>query len=116
MKYVHQAPGVAMQPILTLVLEQLTSSGMSTMTNGSKQCPGDMEEVTLSVKRLCGRSYNADRSCVSADFSTNSLQYSQVCGRITEYGAGDVFHWYLSYLNRVLVCGWCQCDTWPSRK
>ncbi len=43
------------------------------MTNSSHQCPGDMEEVTLSGKRLCGRSSNAYQSCVSANFSTNSL-------------------------------------------
>ncbi len=55
------------------------------MTNSSHQCPGDMEEVTLSGKRVCGRSYNADRSCVSANISTNGLQYSQVCGRMTGY-------------------------------
>ncbi len=69
------------------------------MTNSSHQCLGDMEEVTLSGKRVCGRSYNAydaARSCVSADFSTNSLQYSQVCGRITGYQYGYVyaFHCY----------------------
>ncbi len=61
------------------------------MTDSSHQCPGDMEEVTLSGKRLCGRNSNADRSCVSADFSTNSLQYSQVCGRITGYQYGYVY-------------------------
>ncbi len=66
------------------------------MTNSSHQCPGDMEEVTLTGKRLCGRSSNADKSCVSADFSTNSLQYSQVCGRITgyQYGHAYAFYWY----------------------
>ncbi len=65
------------------------------MTNSSHQCPGDMEEVTLSGKRLCGRSSNADRSCVSANISANSLQYSQVCGRITGYQYGEVHAFYL---------------------
>ncbi len=56
------------------------------MTNSSHQCPGDMEEVTLSGKRVCGRSYTASQSCASATFSTNcGLAYSQVCGRITGY-------------------------------
>ncbi len=63
------------------------------MTISSHQCPGDMEEVTLSGKRLCGRSsnaYTASKSCVSANISANSLQYSQVCGRITGYQYGYV--------------------------
>ncbi len=67
------------------------------MTDSSHQCPGDMEEVTLSGKRLCGRSSNARRSCVSLNFSTNSLQYSQVCRRITGYHYGFnvyAFYWY----------------------
>ncbi len=55
------------------------------MTNSSHQCPGDMEEVTLSGKRVCGRNVNARESCVSATIPTNSLQYSQVCGRIIGY-------------------------------
>ncbi len=59
------------------------------MTNSSHQCPGDMEEVTLSGKRVCGRCSSAtDRSCVSATFSASGLQYSQVCGRIRGYQYG----------------------------
>ncbi len=64
------------------------------MTISSHQCPGDMEEVTLSGKRVCGRSYSAARdSCVSATFSASSLLYSQVCGRIRGYqhGGTDAF-------------------------
>ncbi len=64
------------------------------MTNSSHQCPGDMEEVTLSGKRVCGRSSSAARdSCVSATFSASSLLYSQVCGRIRgyQYGYPDAF-------------------------
>ncbi len=66
------------------------------MTDSSHQCPGDMEEITLSGKRLCGRSSNDRWSCVSSNFSTNSLQYSQVCGRITgyQYKYMYAFHFY----------------------
>ncbi len=64
------------------------------MTNSSHQCPRNMEEIALSGKRLCGRSNNAFRSCVSAYFSTNSLQYSQVCGRITGYQYGHVYAFF----------------------
>ncbi len=59
------------------------------MTNSSHQCPGDMEEVTLSGKRVCGRSASASQSCASATFSSNELQYSQVCGKINGYQYGD---------------------------
>ncbi len=63
------------------------------MTNSNHQCPGDMEEVTLSGKRLCRRSsnINAYRTCVSTNFSPNRLQYSQVCGRITGYQYRKVY-------------------------
>ncbi len=60
------------------------------MTDSSHQCPGDMDEVTLSGKRVCGRSSSAaSQSCVSATFSISGLQYSQVCGRIRGYQYGD---------------------------
>ncbi len=60
------------------------------MTISSHQCPGDMEEVTLSGKRVCGQSYSAAiPSCVSATFSASSLLYSQVCGRIRGYQHGQ---------------------------
>ncbi len=66
------------------------------MTNSSHQCPGDMEEVTLSGKRVCGRNSSAAReSCVSATFSTSGLLYSQVCGRIRgyQYESPDAFYY-----------------------
>ncbi len=63
------------------------------MTNSSHQCPGDMEEVTFSGKRLCGRS-DAFKSCTSVKFSTNGLQYSQVCGRITGYQYKDTYAFF----------------------
>ncbi len=77
------------------------------MTNSSHQCPGDLEEVTLSGKRLCGRSASAaGMSCASAIFSADGLQYSQVCGKITgyQYGTTTAFwdvssridSWYVS--------------------
>ncbi len=71
------------------------------MTDSSHQCLGDMEEVTLAGKRLCGRSYNAYRSCVSANFSTNRLQYSQVCGRITGYQYRRVYG-FLYYYGKAM--------------
>ncbi len=62
------------------------------MTDSSHQCPGDMEEVTLSGKRVCGRRSSAARdSCVSATFSVSGLQYSQVCGRMRGYQYGYTY-------------------------
>ncbi len=66
------------------------------MTNSSHQCPGDLEEVTLSGKRLCGRSADAaEKSCASANILLNGTQYSQVCGRIIgyQYGVTAAFYW-----------------------
>ncbi len=62
------------------------------MTNSSHQCPGEMEEVAFSGKRVCGRSSSITTnsgSCASATYSTDAL-YSKVCGRITGYQYGNV--------------------------
>ncbi len=75
------------------------------MTNSSHQCPGDMEEVTLSGKRVCGRSRSAaQKSCVSATFSTSVMQYSQVCGRIQGYQYGSPLALHVSLSGSIESC------------
>ena len=67
------------------------------MNDSNHQCPGDLEEVFLSGKRLCGRRYSAARfTCASADLSTEGKPYSHVCGRITgyQYGWTIAYHWH----------------------
>ncbi len=47
---------------------------------------------------------------MSADFSANSLQYSQVCGRITGYQYGNAVAEGIAETPKCLGCGWL----WPS--
>ncbi len=78
------------------------------MTNSSHQCPGDMEEVTLSGKRVCDRTSPSTASCGSATFSTNGLQYSHVCGRITGYeyrGVGAFYYYSTQSIDSYYVDG-----------
>ena len=56
-------------------------------------CPGDWELITT-PKRSCGRPVNAsNHTCYSANYSTEGIGYSRVCGRIIGYqfGSPDAF-------------------------
>ncbi len=56
------------------------------MTDSSQQCPDSWQLIT-SPKRTCGRGMGA-RSCDSVTFSTNNMEYNQVCGRAIGYQIG----------------------------
>ena len=59
------------------------------MTNSSHQCPSGLQQRTDSNKRTCG----IPKGCFSVTFSTATLEYSKVCGKITayQYGVPDAF-------------------------
>ena len=59
------------------------------MTNSSHQCPSSLQQRTYSNKRTCG----IPQGCFSVTFSTATLEYSEVCGKITayQYGIPDAF-------------------------
>ena len=59
------------------------------MSDPTQTCPPAWELITT-PKRSCARPSNAtSRSCYSAMFPTQGIQYSQVCGRIIGYQFGE---------------------------
>ena len=60
------------------------------MTNSSHQCPSVLQQRYDSNKRTCGISTTG---CFRVTFSTATLEYSKVCGKITayQYGIPDAF-------------------------
>ncbi len=58
------------------------------MTDTSQQCPDPWQLIT-SPKRTCGRSTTTAGSCDSVTFSTNNMEYNQVCGRAIGYQLGQ---------------------------
>ena len=52
------------------------------MRNPSQQCPGEL--TSSETRRLCGRG-SLGAGCVSAVYSTYSISYSHVCGRVIGY-------------------------------
>ena len=55
------------------------------MSDPNQQCPPNWKLITTPV-RACG---GADRSCVSAVFTSNGISYSHVCGRVDAYQKGS---------------------------
>ncbi len=54
------------------------------MTDNSNQCPNTLTQRTDSNKRTCA--VNSDSSfCAPIIYSTNTIQYSKVCGKIIAY-------------------------------
>ena len=59
------------------------------MSDPTQTCPPAWELIAT-PRRFCARSSNAgSRSCYSAMFPTQGIQYSQVCGRIIGYQSGE---------------------------
>ena len=54
------------------------------MTNSSHQCPSGLRQRTDSNIRTCVRDSNS-RGCSSVTFSSATLEYSRVCGKVIAY-------------------------------
>ena len=76
------------------------------MTNSSHQCPGGLRESTDSNKRTCVRDSDSP-GCSSVTFSSATLQYSRVCGKIIgyQYGTTDAFNTGTDDINEHYVDG-----------
>ena len=60
------------------------------MTDPSQICPTGWNETSFNGKRMCGRPPDAGfGTCVSTEFSTGDVVYTQVCGRALGYQYGD---------------------------
>ena len=59
------------------------------MSDPTQTCPPAWELITT-PRRSCARPSSAsDQTCYSAMFSTQGIQYSQVCGRVIGYQIGE---------------------------
>ena len=73
------------------------------MSDPTQTCPPAWELITTS-RRSCARPSSAgDRTCYSAMFPTQAIQYSQVCGRIIGYQVGHPQAFYLENSNEPQV-------------
>ena len=74
------------------------------MTDSTENCPSGFKLYQSGGVRACGRATSSVGSCVSVQFLSNGISYSQVCGRIVgyQYSAPDaVFSPYHSGHNDI---------------
>uniref|UniRef100_A0A1X7TW08 Fibrinogen C-terminal domain-containing protein n=1 Tax=Amphimedon queenslandica TaxID=400682 RepID=A0A1X7TW08_AMPQE len=62
------------------------------MSDATQNCPSGFRLYQSGGVRACGRT-NDSASCVSVQFPSNGISYSQICGRVTgyQYRSGDAF-------------------------
>ena len=59
------------------------------MTNSKENCPSGFRLYQSGGVRACGRATSSGGSCVSVQFPSNGISYSQVCGRVMGYQFGS---------------------------
>ena len=71
------------------------------MTKASPTCPSGLEKVST-PKSLCRK--NVVQGCSSVTFSTHSIPYKKVCGRVIgyQYYSTDAFHPYYNAQSRTI--------------
>ena len=64
------------------------------MSDSTVNCPSGFRLYQSGSVRACGRPVTSSGSCVSVEFPSNGISYSQVCGRVTGYqwGSTDAVH------------------------
>uniref|UniRef100_A0A1X7UD56 Fibrinogen C-terminal domain-containing protein n=1 Tax=Amphimedon queenslandica TaxID=400682 RepID=A0A1X7UD56_AMPQE len=55
------------------------------MTDATQNCPSGFRLYQSGGVRACGRTNSSGGSCVSVQFPSNGISYSQICGRVTGY-------------------------------
>ena len=55
------------------------------MSDSTVNCPSGFRLYQSGSVRVCGRPVTSSGSCVSVEFPSNGMSYSQVCGRVTGY-------------------------------
>ena len=55
------------------------------MTDATENCPSGFRLYQSGGVRACGRATSSVGSCVSVQFPSNGISYSQVCGRVVGY-------------------------------
>uniref|UniRef100_A0A1X7USW5 Fibrinogen C-terminal domain-containing protein n=1 Tax=Amphimedon queenslandica TaxID=400682 RepID=A0A1X7USW5_AMPQE len=59
------------------------------MSDSTVNCPSGFRLYQFGGVRVCGRAVASSGSCVSVQFPSNGISYSQVCGRVTGYQYGS---------------------------
>ena len=59
------------------------------MSDATQNCPSGFRLYQSGGVRACGRPATSSASCVSVQFPSNSISYSQICGRVTGYQYGS---------------------------
>ena len=64
------------------------------MSDATQNCPSGFRLYQSGGVRACGRPVTNSGSCVSVQFPSNGIRYSQICGRVTgyQYGTPDAVH------------------------
>jgi len=74
------------------------------MSDPSQQCPSVWREYTTPF-RVCGRRSISTGSCEGVTYTTGSMQYTQVCGRIIGYQIGSPEAFLGNSINTYYVDG-----------
>ena len=59
------------------------------ISDPTQNCPSGFRLYQSGGVRACGRETSIEGSCVSVQFPSNGISYSQVCGRVTGYQFGS---------------------------
>ena len=59
------------------------------MSDATQNCPSGFRLYQSGGVRACGRPVTNSASCVSVQFPSNGISYSQICGRVTGYQYGS---------------------------
>ena len=59
------------------------------MTDSTENCPSGFRLYQSGGVRACGRTKSSGGSCISVQFPSNGISYSEVCGRVVGYQYGS---------------------------
>ena len=79
------------------------------MSDAMEDCPPGFRMYQSGGVRACGRPVTNSGSCVSVQFPSNGISYSQVCGRVVgyQYKSPDAVNSHSGNLNGEYVDGVC---------
>ena len=77
------------------------------MSDATQNCPSGFRLYKSGGVRACGRPGTNSGSCVSVQFPSSGISYSQICGRVTgyQYGTPDAIYHYRNDINSYYVDG-----------
>uniref|UniRef100_A0A1X7UU89 Fibrinogen C-terminal domain-containing protein n=1 Tax=Amphimedon queenslandica TaxID=400682 RepID=A0A1X7UU89_AMPQE len=77
------------------------------MSDATQNCPSGFRLYQSGGVRACGRPVTYSSSCVSVQFPSNGISYSQICGRVTgyQYGSTDAVSEPVNNVNSYYLDG-----------